>query len=137
MHTTRNDPRLMPLGSFLRKTKINELPQVINILIGDMSIVGPRPLVDKVFNSYPAHVKANIYNVKPGLTGIGSIVFSDEERLVPETSIDHDQFFATHILPYKGELELWYQEHLTLYTDFMLDLPDGMGNFFSAFRTCL
>lgn len=120
IHTTIKDPRILPMGGFLRKTKINELPQVINILIGDMSIVGPRPLVDKAFNPYPAHVKANIYNIKPGLTGIGSIVFREEERLVSETKLDHEQFFAAYILPYKGELELWYQDHLTLYTDFML-----------------
>jgi lipopolysaccharide/colanic/teichoic acid biosynthesis glycosyltransferase len=120
IHTTRNDPRLMPLGGFLRKTKINEVPQLINILIGDMSIVGPRPLVDKAFNPYPAHVKANIYNVKPGLTGIGSIVFRDEEKWMTETKLDQEEFYSGHILPYKGELELWYQDHLTLYTDFML-----------------
>ncbi len=78
LHTTRKDPRLMPMGGFLRKTKINELPQIINILKGDMSIIGPRPLVDKTFDPYPEHVKAIIYNVKPGLAGIGSIVFRDE-----------------------------------------------------------
>ena len=120
IHTTRNDPRLMPLGGFLRKTKINEIPQLVNILKGDMSIVGPRPLVDKAFDPYPEHIKAKINNVRPGLTGIGSIVFSDEERLMTETKLDRDEFYAGHILPYKGELELWYQEHLTLYTDFML-----------------
>ena len=79
LQTTKNDPRLMPMGGFLRKTKINELPQLVNILTGDMSIIGPRPLVDKTFAPYPEHVKAVIYNVKPGLTGIGSIVFRDEE----------------------------------------------------------
>lgn len=120
IHTSSNDPRLMPLGGFLRKTKINEIPQLVNILIGDMSVVGPRPLVDKAFNPYPAHIKANIYNVKPGLTGIGSIVFRDEERLMTETKFDRNEFYAGQILPYKGELELWYQRHLTLYTDVML-----------------
>ena len=80
LHTAKNDPRLMPLGGFLRKTKINELPQLINILIGDMSIIGPRPLVDKTFAPYPEHVKAVIYNVKPGLTGIGSIVFREDRK---------------------------------------------------------
>ena len=120
IHTTVKDPRLMPLGGFLRKTKINEIPQLVNILKGDMSVVGPRPLVEKAFNPYPEHIKKNIYNVRPGLTGIGSIVFRDEERLMTETKLDRDEFYADHILPYKGELELWYQEHLSFRTDFML-----------------
>ncbi|MGF7141318.1 sugar transferase [Roseimarinus sediminis] len=120
LHTTRKDPRILPMGGFLRKTKINELPQIINILKGDMSIVGPRPLVDKTFAPYSDEVKANIYNVKPGLTGIGSIVFRDEERLLSETTMPMEEFYAKHISPYKGELELWYQKHLSLYTDLML-----------------
>lgn len=120
MHTTRKDPRLMPLGGFLRKTKINELPQVVNILLGDMSIVGPRPLVEKVFDLYPDHIKPVINNVRPGLTGIGSIVFRDEERLLSETKLDPKEYYARFISPYKGELELWYQSHLSFYTDFML-----------------
>lgn len=120
MYTTRKDPRLMPLGGFLRKTKINELPQVINILTGDMSIVGPRPLVEKVFNHYPVHIKPVINNVRPGLTGIGSIVFRDEEKLLSETEMDKQEYYAAHISPYKGELELWYQKHLSFCTDFML-----------------
>jgi lipopolysaccharide/colanic/teichoic acid biosynthesis glycosyltransferase len=120
LHTTRKDPRILPMGGFLRKTKINELPQIVNILKGDMSIVGPRPLVDKTFAPYSDEVKANIYNVKPGLTGIGSIVFRDEERLLSETNMNLDDFYAKHISPYKGELEMWYQKHLSFYTDFML-----------------
>jgi lipopolysaccharide/colanic/teichoic acid biosynthesis glycosyltransferase len=120
LHTLRKDPRLMPLGGFLRKTKINELPQVINILIGDMSIVGPRPLVDKNFELYPGDVKAKINNVKPGLTGIGSIVFRDEERLLSESKLPPQEFYRQSISPYKGELELWYQQHVSFYTDAML-----------------
>jgi lipopolysaccharide/colanic/teichoic acid biosynthesis glycosyltransferase len=120
LHTTKKDPRLMPMGNFLRKTKINEIPQIINILKGDMSIVGPRPLVDKTFSPYSQLVQDNIYNVKPGLTGIGSIVFRDEERLISETKMDPNEFYAKHISPYKGELELWYQKNLSFYTDFML-----------------
>src|SRR5674476_208122 len=120
LHTTKKDPRLMPMGGFLRKTKINELPQIINILKGDMSIIGPRPLVDKTFDPYPDHIKKAIYNVRPGLTGIGSIVFSDEEKLMSATSMPVAEFYKTHISPYKGELELWYQKHISLYTDLML-----------------
>lgn len=115
--TTRNDPRVLPFGRFLRKTKINELPQIINILIGDMSVVGPRPLVDKTFDPYPEHVKAVIYNTKPGLTGIGSIVFRDEERLLTETKLPKTEFYANYISPYKGELELWYQKNISFMTD--------------------
>jgi len=120
LHTTRKDPRVLPMGGFIRKTKINELPQIVNILKGDMSIVGPRPLVDKTFDPYPDHVKAIIYNVKPGLTGIGSIVFRDEEGLLSNAGMPPHEFYAKHILPHKGELELWYQEHLSFYTDLML-----------------
>ena len=120
LHTIRKDPRILPMGGFLRKTKINELPQLINILIGDMSIIGPRPLVDKTFAPYPAHVKKLIYNVKPGLTGIGSIVFRDEERLLSETKMTPEEFYRLHISPYKGELEIWYQQHLSFRTDVML-----------------
>jgi lipopolysaccharide/colanic/teichoic acid biosynthesis glycosyltransferase len=120
LHTLRKDPRLMPMGGFLRKTKINELPQLINILIGDMSIVGPRPLVNKTFEPYSEHIKNKIYNVKPGLTGIGSIVFRDEERLLSESKHAINEFYAQCIAPYKGELELWYQRNLSFYTDSML-----------------
>lgn len=120
LHTIRNDPRVLPFGKFLRKFKLNELPQLINILKGDMSIVGPRPLVDKTFTPYPQHVQENIYNVKPGLTGIGSIVFRDEELLLSETKLPKEEFYKFYISPYKGELELWYQKNLSFYTDFKL-----------------
>lgn len=132
MHTTRRDPRVLPLGGFLRKTKLNELPQLVNILKGDMSIVGPRPLVKSTFDPYPDHVKAKIYNIRPGLTGIGSIVFRDEERLLSETQMEPSLFYAEHISPYKGELELWYQEHLSFYTDLMLMFLTAWTIFFPA-----
>ena len=120
LHTTRRDPRILPMGGFLRKTKLNELPQLINILKGDMSVIGPRPLVDKTFAPYPDHVKAQIYNSKPGLSGIGSIIFRDEEKLLTETTMDKSEYYAQFISPYKGELELWYQKHLSFKTDILL-----------------
>lgn len=122
LHTTKSDSRVLPLGRFLRKTKINELPQLFNILFGSMSIVGPRPLVDKTFEPYSENVKKNIYNVKPGLTGIGSIVFRDEEELLSNSKIPLDEFYKKYISPYKGDLELWYQENLSFYTDLMIIL---------------
>lgn len=116
--TLRNDPRITPMGGFLRKTKINELPQIINIIKGDISLVGPRPLVDRTFNAYTEEVQNKVYNVKPGLTGIGSIVFRDEEALVSNYNGDPHEFYRNKIAPYKGALEMWYQQNAS----FLLDL---------------
>ena len=82
--TVKNDPRLTYIGDFLRKTKINEIPQLLNIIYGEMSVVSPRPVMPISFEAYPKEVKKIIYNSKPGLTGIGSIVFRDEERLITD-----------------------------------------------------
>tara|TARA_B100000886_G_scaffold271927_1_gene195857 strand:- start:454 stop:1125 length:672 start_codon:yes stop_codon:yes gene_type:complete len=120
LHTTLKDPRILPMGAFLRKTKINELPQLLNILFGSMSVVGPRPLVDKTFEPYPDIVKRNIYNVKPGLSGIGSIVFRNEEELLSSSKIPMSEFYSKYISPYKGDLEIWYQSKMSFYTDFMI-----------------
>jgi len=119
--TLQNDFRVTKIGVFLRKTKINELPQIINILKGDISLVGPRPLVTKTFSAYNAEVQSKIYNVKPGLTGIGSIIFRDEESIISAVTDEepHD-FYKRVIAPYKGQLEMWYQEHRSLYLDFQL-----------------
>ena len=120
LHTTKKDIRILPMGHFLRKTKINELPQLFNIFLGSMSIIGPRPLVDKTFEPYSQHVKNNIYNVKPGLSGIGSIVFRDEESLLTNSKIPISEYYSKYISPFKGELELWYQKNISFYTDFMI-----------------
>jgi lipopolysaccharide/colanic/teichoic acid biosynthesis glycosyltransferase len=108
------------MGHFLRKTKINELPQIFNVLIGNMSLVGPRPQMEVDFFKYPVHVQKVIYNSKPGITGIGSIVFRDEEKWISNAAGDKHEFYKNHIAPYKGELEIWYQKNLSFYTDFML-----------------
>lgn len=120
LHTTQGDPRVLPFGRFLRKTKINEIPQIFNIFLGDMSIIGPRPLVDKTFDPYPRDVKDRIYNVRPGLSGIGSIVFRDEEAIITNSRFSADECYAREIAPYKGALEMWYQEHFGFWTDFKL-----------------
>jgi len=118
--TLRNDPRITPMGNFLRKTKINELPQIINVLQGNMSVVGPRPQMQVDYDVYPEHVKKIIYNSKPGITGIGSIVFRDEEKEITEATLPPKEHYAKYIAPYKGELEIWYQKNKSFYTDFML-----------------
>lgn len=118
--TTRNDPRVLPFGRFLRKTKINELPQILNVLNGTMSIVGPRPLVEKGFLLYSEEVRGRIYDLRPGITGIGSIVFRDEEKYLSVPGIDPEETYKLKIMPYKGSLELWYQEHISFVTDLKL-----------------
>jgi lipopolysaccharide/colanic/teichoic acid biosynthesis glycosyltransferase len=118
--TVRKDPRITPIGRFLRQSKINELPQVINILIGDMSFVGPRPLMKVGFDRYSAEMKSKVYNVRPGLTGIGSIVFRDEELIITQSKMPPHECYRDVILPYKGALEVWYQQHQNFYTDFMI-----------------
>jgi lipopolysaccharide/colanic/teichoic acid biosynthesis glycosyltransferase len=119
--TLHNDFRVTKIGVFLRKTKINELPQIINILKGDISLVGPRPLVAKTFSAYNEEVQSKIYNVKPGLTGIGSIIFRDEEFIISAvTNEDPHDFYKRVIAPYKGQLEMWYQKNCSLYLDFQL-----------------
>ncbi|WP_224490281.1 sugar transferase [Robertkochia flava] len=118
--TTKKDPRITPMGGFLRKSKINELPQLINIFKGDMSVVGPRPVMAKSFAAYPEAVQEVIYNVPPGLTGIGSIIFRDEEELitkVKENGGDVWDFYTNQIYPYKGQVEQWYQSNRGFLTD--------------------
>ena len=119
--TLQNDFRVTPIGKFLRKTKINELPQIINILKGDISLVGPRPLVTKTFSAYSAEVQEQIYKVKPGLTGIGSIIFRDEESIISAVKDeDPHEVYKRIIAPYKGELEMWYQDHRSFFLDLQL-----------------
>jgi lipopolysaccharide/colanic/teichoic acid biosynthesis glycosyltransferase len=116
--TLRNDPRVTGFGKLLRITKINELPQIINVFKGDMSIVGPRPLMEVSFKQYPEEVQQKIYNSKPGMTGIGSLIFRDEEKMVSDAPDPRAMY--TNIYLYKGQLELWYQKNASLYTDFMI-----------------
>ena len=118
--TKRGDPRITRVRKLLRQSKINELPQLINILTGDMSFVGPRPLMKVGFDRYTDDLKSKVYNVIPGLTGIGSIVFRDEELIITQSKLPPQETYRTIILPYKGALEVWYQQHRNFYTDFMI-----------------
>ncbi|MBI1224007.1 MAG: sugar transferase [Bacteroidetes bacterium] len=118
--TLRNDPRITKFGRYLRITKINELPQIINVLIGDMSLVGARPLIPNSFKKYSQSVQTKIYQTRPGITGIGSLIFRDEEKLVSEVrNLGYEplDYYAKFIYPYKGELEVWYQDNISLALD--------------------
>ena len=113
--TVRGDPRVLPFGKFLRKTKLNELPQLWNIFIGDMSVVGPRPMVLNTYAHYPEEAREKLNTIRPGLTGIGSIVFRDEERYLADRD-EPMEFYREHIIPYKSDLELWFVENNTLWS---------------------
>jgi len=124
--TIRNDPRVTSLGKTLRITKLNELPQILNVLLGNMSFVGPRPLVQKGFEMYSLEVQSFIYQSKPGITGIASIVFRDEERLVTLSNLTPEEFYRNHIFPYKGQLEKWYFENRSLWVDSLILCLTGL-----------
>lgn len=115
--TLKNDPRVLPMGKFLRKSKINELPQLFNIFGGSMSIIGPRPQTQRCFDAFPAHLQPEIIKVRPGLSGIGSIVFRNEEDMM-DSAGNADAIYNNEIMPYKGELEKWFVENNTLYVYF-------------------
>ncbi len=121
--TLRNDPRVLPVGKFLRKSKLNEVPQLWDVFVGKLSLVGWRPLMPKGFADYPQWVQEKIVHVKPGLTGIGSLVFRDEEAIIAraqQEGRDLRQCYREDIMPFKGELESWYVEHQGIVTDFKI-----------------
>ena len=121
--TLRNDSRITPVGKILRRTKMNELPQIINVIKGDISLVGARPLLPASFGRYSVKVQECIYNTPPGITGIGSLIFRDEEKLVSEATrqgFEPLDFYKKYIYPYKGALELWYQNHISFSTDLQI-----------------
>ena len=106
--TQKDDPRVLPFGRFLRKWKINELPQLLNVWLGQMSLVGPRPQAAVHYNLYNARQKEAIDSLKPGLTGLGSLIFRDEEGLLERSGLEFDCVHDELITPYKGDLEVWY-----------------------------
>ena len=118
--TLRGDPRVLPFGKFLRKSKINELPQIFNVIIGNMSIVGPRPQMQVDFDKFPIDKRNEIYKSQPGITGIGSIIFRDEEKWISDFDGDKHKFYKDKIAPYKAEVEIWYYQNRSVFIDLKL-----------------
>jgi lipopolysaccharide/colanic/teichoic acid biosynthesis glycosyltransferase len=122
--TVKNDPRVLPVGKFLRKTKLNEVPQIINIWLGDMSVVGPRPQTPKNFELFYGGLSEKTQNtmlsMRPGLTGIGSIVFRDEESILEKMNMPLEQCYREVIGPYKAHLEEWYSGRQNVLNYFLL-----------------
>jgi len=118
--TLKNDPRVLPFGKFLRKLKLNEFPQFINVFIGEMSMVGPRPLVSNQYNKIPNGIKIRINHLTPGITGIGSVVFRDEERYLKNNKQESNDFYIKEITPFKAKLECWYADNTSIIIDVKL-----------------
>ena len=117
--TLKNDPRVLPFGRFLRSTKINELPQLINILKGGMSFVGPRPLTLENWNYYTPDQQKVICRNIPGLTGVGSIYFRNEEKYL-DGKHDPSYIYKHEIAPIKAQCELWFSENKSFKLYFLI-----------------
>jgi len=112
--TYRDDPRITNLGRFLRGTKLDELPQLINVLKGEMSLVGPRP-EDPAFVAHYDAEQREVLRVKPGITGPTQLAYRDEASMLEGTSADED--YLTRIMPEKLELDLHYLQNRSLALD--------------------
>jgi lipopolysaccharide/colanic/teichoic acid biosynthesis glycosyltransferase len=115
--TGTNDPRVTPVGAFLRQTKFDELPQFINVLLGDMSLVGPRPEVPEYTNQYQGEEQL-IMAMRPGITDYASIEFADLDDRVG--NVDPDAYFKEHILPRKNELRVMYVKNWSFTEDIII-----------------
>ena len=118
--TAVNDGRITPIGHFIRRYKLDELTQLWNVLIGDMSLVGPRPNVKRETDLYTAE-ENRLLSVRPGITDFSSIVFSDEGEILKHKE-DPDVAYHQLIRPGKSRLGLFYIENRTFFVDFQLIL---------------
>lgn len=115
--TAQNDPRITGVGRFLRRTKIDELPQLINVLTGDMSLVGPRPEDSRYVAQYTPEQR-EILRVRPGITSAASLTYRNEEQMLKGQ--DWETVYRTQILPAKLEIDLAYLSKRTLSSDLLL-----------------
>lgn len=105
--TTTNDPRITELGKIFRKTKIDELPQLINVLKGDMSFVGPRPDVKELVYSIPEEVREIFLSIRPGITGPATLKYRNEEEIL--ASVEDPQMYNDEVIfPDKVDINLEY-----------------------------
>ena len=110
------DPRVTVVGYFLRKTKLDELPQLWNVLVGDMSVVGPRPEVPKYVALYSLEQR-KVLSVRPGITGMASIDYIDENEMLARAA-DPEKVYIREVMPAKLALDLTYVRERS----FLLDL---------------
>jgi len=114
--TVGADPRITRTGTFLRKFKIDEIPQLFDVFIGKMSLVGPRPEVPQYIKYYPSDLKDIIFSVRPGITDLSSIIFLNESDILKESN-DPEKFYIEQILPTKLNRQREYVENVSLMSD--------------------
>ncbi len=107
--TARNDPRITPLGRWLRHRKLNEMPQLWNVLKGDMSLVGPRPEDPAIVATWPADIRQEVLSVRPGITSPATILYRHEEELLSQDRVM--EIYLKSILPDKLRLDQLYVHH--------------------------
>ena len=116
--TVGEDPRITKIGKFLRKTKLDELPQLINVLIGQMSFVGPRPEVPHYVELYSEYQR-NVLRIKPGITELASITYKDENNVLAQSE-DPEKTYIEEIMPKKIEINMEYIEKMNVFYDIKL-----------------
>ncbi len=117
--TAANDDRITPVGKFLRRFKLDELPQLINVLAGDMSLVGPRPEVPHLFLQYPEDLRIVMSDLRPGITDYASLEYVDESSML--TGVDNpEKVYLENILPRKSRYIKQYANTKSFYSDLKL-----------------
>jgi lipopolysaccharide/colanic/teichoic acid biosynthesis glycosyltransferase len=119
--TSKKDPRITPIGHYIRNYKLDEFAQLWNVLVGDMSLVGPRPQVKSHIEECYTDEEMKLLNVRPGITDFSSIVFSDEGEILKD-SVDVDSDYNRLIRPWKSRLGLFYAEKQSFFLDIKLIL---------------
>ena len=125
--TSKNDPRITKIGRYIRKFKLDELAQLFNVFIGDMSFVGPRPNVKRETDIY-THIEKKLLLFKPGITDIASIIFSDESEILSNAK-DPDISYNQLIRPWKSKLGLFYVKKQSFILDIIIILLTLLGIF--------
>jgi len=114
--TIDGDSRVTRSGAFLRRWKFDEIPQLINVLVGDMSLVGPRPEVPEYVAYYPGDMREKVLSVRPGITDYASLMFRHEDRILAKSD-DPLQVYVDKVLPQKLEYAAYYVDHRNLWLD--------------------
>ena len=134
--TASDDVRITPIGRYLRKNKIDELPQLWNVLVGDMSLVGPRPQVPRFVDAFPPDQRDIILSVRPGITGPTQLEFRDEEKMLKGRA-DREGYYIAHLLPTKCRMDVEYVHNRSFSYDLSIFWETGKIILLSLVRRLL